>query len=124
MAGRPGQIPAQLVGHTLFYFTQEGDLVFDPMAGGTDTCLAFSRRCWYFDLADRLKTAIISNICFKIIMSCDYLALTSNTLRRDIAKGLERMGANRFIPTPCVNFSLYYSIDSQIIVAVIIFLKR
>jgi len=26
----PGQIPAQLVAHTLFYFTKEGDLVFDP----------------------------------------------------------------------------------------------
>ncbi len=26
MAGRPGRIPAQLVSHTLFYFTQEGDL--------------------------------------------------------------------------------------------------
>jgi len=55
----PGQIPAQLVGHTLFYFTQEGDLVFDPMAGGgvvPDTCLAFNRRCWSFDLADRPET--------------------------------------------------------------------
>ena len=44
MAGRPGQFPAQLVAHTLFYFTQEEDLVFDPMAGGgvvPDTCLAF-----------------------------------------------------------------------------------
>ena len=55
----PGQIPAQLVGHTLFYFTREGDLVFDPMAGGgvvPDTCLAFQRRCWSFDLADRTET--------------------------------------------------------------------
>ncbi len=55
----PGQIPAQLVGHTLYYFTQEGDLVFDPMAGGgvvPDTCLAFHRKCWSFDLADRPET--------------------------------------------------------------------
>ena len=55
----PGQIPAQLVAHTLFYFTQEGDLVFDPMAGGgvvADTCLAFHRKCWSFDLDDRLET--------------------------------------------------------------------
>ena len=55
----PGQIPAQLVAHTLFYFTREGDLVFDPMAGGgvvADTCLAFDRKCWSFDLADRLET--------------------------------------------------------------------
>ncbi|MBT3386420.1 MAG: ParB/RepB/Spo0J family partition protein [Desulfobacula sp.] len=55
----PGRIPAQLVAHTLFYFTRENDLVFDPMAGGgvvADTCLAFNRRCWSFDLLDRMKT--------------------------------------------------------------------
>ena len=55
----PGQIPAQLVAHTLYYFTQRGDLVFDPMAGGgvvPDTCLAFNRRCWSFDLVDRPET--------------------------------------------------------------------
>lgn len=55
----PRQIPAQLAAHTLYYFTQEGDLVFDPMAGGgvvADTCLAFNRRCWSFDLVDRPET--------------------------------------------------------------------
>jgi len=55
----PGRIPAQLVAHTLFYFSKEKDLVFDPMAGGgvvSDTCLAFNRRCWSFDLLDRIKT--------------------------------------------------------------------
>lgn len=55
----PGQIPAQLVAHTLFYFTNQGDLVFDPMAGGgvvPDTSLAFNRKCWSFDLADRPET--------------------------------------------------------------------
>ncbi len=55
----PGRIPAQLVAHTLFYFTKENDLVFDPMAGGgvvSDTCLAFNRRCWSFDLLDRITT--------------------------------------------------------------------
>jgi hypothetical protein len=55
----PGRIPAQLVGHTLFYFSKEKDLVFDPMAGGgvvSDTCLAFNRRCWSFDLLDRMRT--------------------------------------------------------------------
>jgi hypothetical protein len=47
------------VGHTLFYFTQEGKLIFDPMAGGgvvPDICLAFNRRCWSFDVADRPET--------------------------------------------------------------------
>ena len=55
----PGRIPAQLVAHTLFYFTREGDLVFDPMAGGgvvPDTCLAFNRKCWSFDIVDRPET--------------------------------------------------------------------
>jgi len=26
----PGRIPAQLIAHTLFYFTKPGDLVLDP----------------------------------------------------------------------------------------------
>jgi len=55
----PGRIPAQLVAHTLFYFTRQDDLVFDPMAGGgvvPDLCLAFNRRCWSFDLLDRPNT--------------------------------------------------------------------
>jgi len=55
----PGRIPAQLVAHTLFYFTRQNDLVFDPMAGGgvvPDTCLVFKRKCWSFDLSDRMKT--------------------------------------------------------------------
>ena len=54
-----GRIPAQLVAHTLFYFTKENNLVLDPMAGGgvvADTCLAFNRQCWSFDLLDRVKT--------------------------------------------------------------------
>lgn len=52
----PGRIPAQLVAHTLFYFSKPGDLVFDPMAGGgvvPDTCLAFGRKCRAFDLSTR-----------------------------------------------------------------------
>ena len=55
----PGRIPAQLVAHALYYFTREGDLVFDPMAGGgvvPDTCLAFQRKCWSFDIVDRPET--------------------------------------------------------------------
>jgi len=50
----PGRIPAQLIAHTLFYYTQPGDLVLDPMAGGAvvpDTCLLFERKCRAFDLA-------------------------------------------------------------------------
>jgi hypothetical protein len=52
----PGRIPAQLVAHTLFYFTNPGDLVFDPMAGGavvSDVSLVFERKCQSFDLSTR-----------------------------------------------------------------------
>ena len=30
----PGRIPAQLIAHILYYFSEQGDLVLDPMAGG------------------------------------------------------------------------------------------
>ena len=52
----PGRTPAQLVAHTLFYFTKPEDLVLDPMAGGgvvSDVCLLFERKCQSFDLAPR-----------------------------------------------------------------------
>ena len=52
----PGRIPAQLIAHTLFYFTKPGNLVLDPMAGGgvvPDVCLLFERKCQSFDLALR-----------------------------------------------------------------------
>jgi transcriptional regulator with XRE-family HTH domain len=48
----PGRIPAQLVAHTLYYFTRPGDRVLDPMAGGgvvPDVCLLFERKCRAFD---------------------------------------------------------------------------
>lgn len=50
----PGRIPAQLVAHTLFYFSKPGDFVIDPMAGGgvvPDVCMLFERKCRAFDLA-------------------------------------------------------------------------
>jgi len=52
----PGRIPAQLIAHILYYFSEQNDLVFDPMGGGgvtPDTCLAFNRRCWTLDMIDR-----------------------------------------------------------------------
>jgi plasmid maintenance system antidote protein VapI len=52
----PGRIPAQLVAHTLFYFTKPGDLVLDPMAGGgvvSDVCMLFERKCQSFDMVTR-----------------------------------------------------------------------
>jgi hypothetical protein len=29
MAGRPGRIPAQMIAHILYYFSDQNDLVFD-----------------------------------------------------------------------------------------------
>ncbi len=58
-AGGPGRIPAQMIAHILYYFSHQGDLVIDPMAGGgvvADTCLAFNRKCWSFDMEDRPDT--------------------------------------------------------------------
>ena len=55
----PGRIPAQMIAHILYYFSDQNDLVFDPMAGGgvvADTCLAFNRKCWSFDMEDRPDT--------------------------------------------------------------------
>ena len=52
----PGRIPAQLVAHILYFFSEQNDLVLDPMAGGgvcADTCLALGRRCWSLDMDDR-----------------------------------------------------------------------
>lgn len=50
----PGSIPAAIVAHALHYFTQPGDLVVDPMAGGgttLDVCRAMGRACLAYDLA-------------------------------------------------------------------------
>ena len=58
-AGGPGRIPAQMIAHILYYFSHQGGLVIDPMAGGgvvADTCLAFNRKCWSFDMEDRPDT--------------------------------------------------------------------
>jgi len=68
----PGRIPAQMIAHILYYFSNQNDLVFDPtrpprlresnggqVAGGgvtADTCLAFNRKCWSFDMDDRPDT--------------------------------------------------------------------
>ena len=59
MAGGPGRIPAQLIAHILYYFSEPGDLVLDPMAGGgvvADACLAFNRKCRSFDMQNRPDT--------------------------------------------------------------------
>jgi len=49
----PGNIPGQIAMNTLYYYTKQGDLVVDPMAGGgstVDACLALGRRCRAYDI--------------------------------------------------------------------------
>lgn len=55
-AEHPGRIPGQLVAHILYFFTEPGALVLDPMGGsGTtnDVCLAMGRRCYSYDIDAR-----------------------------------------------------------------------
>ena len=49
----PGSIPPGIIAHTLHYYTQPGDLVVDPMAGGgtvLDVCEAMGRSCRAYDI--------------------------------------------------------------------------
>jgi len=49
----PGQIPGQILQNVLYYFTIEGDLVVDLMAGGgvtNDVCQAMGRHCLSYDV--------------------------------------------------------------------------
>ena len=49
----PGNIPAGIVFNTLYFFTEQGDLVVDPMAGGGvtgDVCRAMKRRILMYDI--------------------------------------------------------------------------
>lgn len=50
----PGNIPAGIVFNALYYWTEQGDLVVDPMAGGgvtVDVCKAMKRRCLAWDVS-------------------------------------------------------------------------
>ena len=49
----PGRIPAQIVQNVLYFFTNEGDIVVDPMAGGgttIDVCEKMKRYCRAYDI--------------------------------------------------------------------------
>jgi ParB family transcriptional regulator, chromosome partitioning protein len=49
----PGSIPPSIIAHALYYFSEPGGLVVDPMAGGgttLDVCAAMGRRCLAFDI--------------------------------------------------------------------------
>lgn len=52
----PGRIPGELVAHVLYFYTQPGDLVIDPMAGsGTtlDAALLMGRKARGYDIDQR-----------------------------------------------------------------------
>lgn len=54
----PGNIPASLIANALYYFTDPGDLVVDPMAGGgvaLDVCKALGRECMASDIKPRVE---------------------------------------------------------------------
>ncbi len=49
----PGRIPGQIALSVLYYYTKQGDLVVDPMAGGgstIDACLVMGRKCRAYDI--------------------------------------------------------------------------
>jgi DNA modification methylase/uncharacterized ParB-like nuclease family protein len=49
----PGRLAAQVMLNLLYYYTKQGDLVVDPMAGGgvtVDCCLVMNRKCRAYDL--------------------------------------------------------------------------
>lgn len=50
----PGRIPGQIIQNLLYFYTEPGDLVVDPMAGsGTtyDVCKSMNRRCLCYDIS-------------------------------------------------------------------------
>ncbi len=52
----PGRIPGELVAHVLYFFTEPGAMIIDPMAGsGTtlDVCLALGRKCYAYDIHNK-----------------------------------------------------------------------
>lgn len=49
----PGQTPGPIVLNALYYYTKQGDLVVDLMAGGgttNDACLLMGRKCYSYDI--------------------------------------------------------------------------
>lgn len=51
----PGNIPGQIAMNVLYYYTKQGDLVVDPMAGGgstIDACLVMGRTCRAYDIVN------------------------------------------------------------------------
>lgn len=65
----PGRTPHQIIQNLLYYYTKEGDLVVDPMAGGgtvVDVCKEMNRECMAFDLAPARKEILQNDILKEI----------------------------------------------------------
>lgn len=63
--GFPGRTPGQILENLLYYYTHEGDLVVDPMAGsGTtiDVCRIMRRRCLAYDIVPVREDIICNDI--------------------------------------------------------------
>jgi DNA modification methylase/plasmid maintenance system antidote protein VapI len=78
-----GRIPGQIVMNLLYYYTEQGELVIDPMAGsGTtvDACLIMNRRCRAYDIAPTtarkdIKQLDLNNGLPDEAMNCDLIIL-------------------------------------------------
>ena len=58
----PGRIPGELIAHVLYFFTEPGDMVLDPMAGSgstLDVCLAMGRKCYGYDIDNKYQRSDI-----------------------------------------------------------------
>lgn len=61
----PGRIPGQIGLNLLYYYTMQGDLVVDPMAGGgstIDACLVMGRKCRAYDINPIRKDIVKWNL--------------------------------------------------------------
>jgi len=61
----PGNIPAGIVLNILYYYTEENDLIVDPMAGGgvtIDCCKYLNRRCLAYDINPARDDIKLNNI--------------------------------------------------------------
>jgi len=62
----PMNIPGQIAMNLLYYFTEQGDLVVDPMAGGgstIDACLVMNRKIRAYDIDPKREDIIQRDIC-------------------------------------------------------------
>jgi hypothetical protein len=74
----PGRIPADIIFNLLYFFTKQGDLVVDPMAGGGvtgDVCKKMKRRCLMYDVDVKRKDVINHDIRRGLPKECSGAAL-------------------------------------------------